>query len=262
MSYIVVAVATFFFSALTLFSGFGLGTLLLPVFAFFFPVEVAVAATAVVHMANNLLKFQLFYGKSDWAIARRFGMPAVVTAFVGALLLGYLSGIEPLGVYSVGTKEAVVTPVKLVIAIVIFAFALVELLPRFSKLKFDSKYMPIGGALSGFFGGLSGHQGAFRSAFLAKSGLTPEAFIGTSTVIAVMVDLARLLVYGVTFFTGQVTLVGGFGGWSLVITAILAAFAGVLVGKRFIKKVTIRSIQILAGSLMVLVAFGLGSGLI
>jgi hypothetical protein len=34
-------------SGLTLFPGFGLGTLLMPAFALFFPIEVAVAATAI-----------------------------------------------------------------------------------------------------------------------------------------------------------------------------------------------------------------------
>ena len=51
---VVLGLTAFGVSLLTLFSGFGLGTLLMPVFALFFPVEVAVASTAVVHAANNL----------------------------------------------------------------------------------------------------------------------------------------------------------------------------------------------------------------
>ena len=31
-----------------------------------------------------------------------------------------------------------------------------------SWLEFDRRYLPLGGLLSGFFGGLSGHQGALR----------------------------------------------------------------------------------------------------
>ena len=62
------------------------------------------------------------------------------------------------------------------------------------------KYIPLGGALSGFFGGLSGQQGALRSAFLIRTGLNKETFIGTSVVSAVVVDVSRLIVYGVTFF--------------------------------------------------------------
>ena len=56
MEYLVIAVAALVVSMMTFFSGFGLGTLLLPVFALFFPVEIAVATTALVHLANNLFK--------------------------------------------------------------------------------------------------------------------------------------------------------------------------------------------------------------
>jgi uncharacterized protein len=52
------------------------------------------------------------------------------------------------------------------------------------------------GAVSGFFGGLSGHQGAFRSLFLLKADLDRERFIATGVMPAVMVDMSRLLMYG------------------------------------------------------------------
>ena len=47
MDYVIVCSSALVIALLTLFSGFGLGTLLMPAFALFFPVEVAVAATAV-----------------------------------------------------------------------------------------------------------------------------------------------------------------------------------------------------------------------
>ena len=59
LPFLVVGLCAFLVSGLTLFSGFGLGTLLMPVFALFFPVPVAVASTALVHVANNLFKLGL-----------------------------------------------------------------------------------------------------------------------------------------------------------------------------------------------------------
>jgi uncharacterized membrane protein YfcA len=56
-------------SLLTLISGFGLGTLLLPVFALFFPLELAVGMTAVVHLLNNLFKFGLLWRAVDRQVA-------------------------------------------------------------------------------------------------------------------------------------------------------------------------------------------------
>ena len=46
---VVVSLIAALASSLTFFSGFGLGTLLLPAFALFYPIELAVASTAVVH---------------------------------------------------------------------------------------------------------------------------------------------------------------------------------------------------------------------
>lgn len=46
MEYFVICVTALLASAVTLFSGFGLGTVLMPVFALFVPAPVAVAATA------------------------------------------------------------------------------------------------------------------------------------------------------------------------------------------------------------------------
>ncbi len=67
-------------SGLTFFSGFGIGTILMPVFALCFPVPLAVAATAVVHVANNLFKFGMMAAHADWRVVARFGIPAASPA--------------------------------------------------------------------------------------------------------------------------------------------------------------------------------------
>jgi len=59
VQYVVLCLAALAVSGLTLFSGFGLGTLLMPVFAIFFPIEIAIAMTAIVHLANNIFKLAL-----------------------------------------------------------------------------------------------------------------------------------------------------------------------------------------------------------
>ena len=68
-------------------------------------------------------------------------------------------------------------------------FGLGELLPRAQGLSFSPRYLPLGGALSGFFGGLSGMQGALRSAFLVRANLSKEAFIATGVVVAALIDV-------------------------------------------------------------------------
>jgi hypothetical protein len=62
MEYPNICLAALISSGLSLFSGFGLGTLLMFVFAVFFPVEIAIALTAIVHYLNNLFKLPLLRG--------------------------------------------------------------------------------------------------------------------------------------------------------------------------------------------------------
>ncbi|MFO8084550.1 MAG: sulfite exporter TauE/SafE family protein [Desulfobacterales bacterium] len=262
MEFIIVTFAAFFVSALTLFSGFGLGTLLMPVFALFFPVEVAVAATAVVHGANNIFKIGMVGKHADKAMVLRFGIPAIFAAFAGAVALGYVSHFEEIARYSLGSRTAVITPIKLIMGVMIFVFSMFELLPSLRELKIDRKHLLAGGILSGFFGGFSGHQGALRSAFLAKVGISTEAFVGTNAFIGFMVDMARIVTYAIMFLLAKTTGMISPDQWLLIITGVLAAFTGVIIGKRFIHKITMKTVQTLTGVLLLGIALSLAAGLI
>jgi len=256
--FFIVGITAFLAAGLTMYSGFGLGTLMLPVFALFFPTEVAVVATALVHGANNVFKVSLLGRNADREVVLKFGLPAIAAAILGALALGWVAQSDSSMSVVVNDKTAAeITPVKLVVGLLMIGFALFELLPRFRNLAFDRRYLPLGGILSGFFGGLSGHQGALRSAFLAKAGLTTERFVGSNAVIGFMVDLTRISVY-VALFTVAGGEPGDFGGWPLVITGAISAFCGIMLGKRFLKKVTMTSVQTLVGVLL----FGVGLALV
>ncbi len=255
VEYLIIGGSAFLAAALTFFSGFGLGTLLMPVVTIFFPVEVAVAVTALVHLANNGFKLVLMGRHASRDVALRFGLPALLSAFAGAWLLQSLSATEPLVSYSLLGQALTVMPVKLAVGVLIAVFVLVELSPRVKDMAFPRSWQPVGGVISGFLGGFSGHQGALRSMFLIKAGLGRDAFIGTGVVIAVMVDLARLGVYGAggTFTRSGIET-------PLVVTAALAAFAGSWLCKRFLHKVTFEGVQKLVAALLLLVAAGLITG--
>ena len=85
MEYIAIPVAAFIASVLSFYSGFGLGTLLMPVLALFFPLPVAIAATAVVHGSNNLFKILMVGLKADRELVLKFGLPAIAAAFAGGM---------------------------------------------------------------------------------------------------------------------------------------------------------------------------------
>lgn len=263
MDYLVLCLTALLASGLTLFSGFGLGTLLLPALALFFPLPVAVAATALVHLANNLFKLALLGRGAVWPVVLRFALPAAAAAFAGAWLLSMLAGLPTLISYGLGAHTAQVTLVKLVIGLLILGFAWLELMPSLEdRLRPVARHLSLGGLLSGFFGGLSGHQGAFRSAFLLRAGLDKQAFVATGVVCAVVVDLARLVVYGQGFLWGHLDLLAQSGGLAKVGATCLAAFAGAYFGKRLLGKVTMASVRMIVAVMMGLVGLGLAAGLI
>jgi uncharacterized membrane protein YfcA len=260
--YLVVGLVAFGASLLTLFSGFGLGSLLVATLVVFFPVEVAISATAVVHLINNLLKVGIFHRRAVPRVILRFGVPAVLAAFLGALALASLSEGDALLTWQVDRRVAEITPLKLIMGTLIAGFALVDLNPRFKAGRMSDRWLPVGGALSGFFGGLSGHQGAFRAAFLSRLDFEPEAYVGTQAVLAVMVDVARLVVYGAALYAGHMTMVSGRHQWTVVGVAIVSAGTGVLIGWRFLHKTTFSSLRMVIGGLLLLVGMGLLVGLL
>ncbi|HOW63566.1 MAG TPA: sulfite exporter TauE/SafE family protein [Candidatus Contendobacter sp.] len=260
MDLIIIGLAAGVASALTLFSGFGLGTVLMPVFALFFPAPLAVAATAVVHFANNLFKFGLMFGQTDWRVVARFGVPAALAAFIGASLLTWFDRLPPWVEYQLAGAAHEITAVKAVIGLLIMIFAGLELSPRVQALAIPARYLPLGGALSGFFGGLSGNQGALRSAFLIRLGLSKDAFVATGVVSAVIVDASRLLVYGTGFLADYFT-----QSRELLLPVAVGAscaFAGAVLGKRLLQKVTLRTVQRIVAGMLLLVGAGLVTGLI
>jgi len=257
MEFLVICGTAFGASLLTFFTGFGLGTLLLPAFAAFFPAEVAVALTALVHLLNSLFKLVLVGRRANLLVAIRFGAPAMVAAFGGALVLGWLAGEGPLWTYAIAGRTREVMPVAFVIAVLMVLFAVLELSPRFKAVSLPVRYLPLGGLLTGFFGGLSGHQGALRSAFLIRVGLDKEAFVATGVVIAAVVDLTRLAVYTPLFFGADLARHA-----PLLAAAVLAAGTGALAGNRLLHTIGLRSIEVGVAALLVIVALGLGAGIL
>jgi len=257
VEYAVVCAVALIASALTFFSGFGLGTLLLPAFAAFFPAGLAVAMTAVVHLANNLFKLGLVGRDANRRVVARFGLAAIAASFLGAALLVRLTDLAPLAEWTLGARAMVVTPLKLVVGMLMAAFAIIEGLPHLERYALGPRYLPVGGALSGFFGGLSGHQGALRSAFLVRCGLDARGFVATGVAIACLVDVARLLIYA-----DRLDALRGARAAGPMLAATAAAFVGALAGRALLPKVSMRGIRATVSVLLLLLGVALGAGLL
>ncbi|MEN3942032.1 TSUP family transporter [Prosthecobacter sp. SYSU 5D2] len=130
------------------------------------------------------------------------------------------------------------------------------MIPAFERMALDVRYLPLGGFISGFFGGLSGNQDAFRSLFLLKAGLSKEKFIATGIVLAAVVDVARLPVYAGDFLRSERS-----ADWPLIGLVCLSAFLGAFLSARWLKKMEFGLMKKLVSALLLLVGAGLISGL-
>jgi len=199
----------------------------------YYPPELAIALTGFVHFVNSALKSAL-NRSVNWKIVLVFGLPSLLAAVIGSVFLTMLSN-KTLILFDL-TETLLTRPVsllKFIIGFFMMSFSILEL-----TLKGKSSALPLwlGGALSGFMGGLSGHQGALRSVFLMNRVGEVSAFVSTAAFIGMMTDVSRNSIYLVSLNWGTVDIP------QLVLTVIAAA-AGVLIGTRLLKKITFGFIQ-------------------
>jgi hemerythrin-like domain-containing protein len=86
LEYLIICLTSLIVSIIKLFSGFGLGTVLMPVFAIFFPLPIAIASTAVVHLLNNVFKAAIIGRLAKWEVVFKFGIPAAMASMLNISL--------------------------------------------------------------------------------------------------------------------------------------------------------------------------------
>lgn len=257
MDVLLVVITAFFASLLTFFSGFGLGTLLTPIFLFFIPLEWAITCTGVVHLFNSLFKLLLLKKYANKHIFVLFGIPAMIAAVVGSWFFIHLANTQALFSYSLLGKTFTVYFIKFILGLLLMLFTLMELLPFINKLQFGREKLFLGGVISGFLGGLSGLQGALRTAFLIKVARSKDEFVATAALIAVCVDSTRIFTYFTQLYRRE---------WSYYLPYMLfptmAAIVGSYVGNALFKKVTIRFVQVVVTIFLMIFSLMLAMGII
>jgi len=196
-------------------AGFGSSMLLIPVAVSFFDLKMAVFLVACFHLFNNLFKIRIFWRKIDFKTFLLFGIPSIVFAFVGARFITVI----PLD------------GVKTILGVFLIGYAFFTLLKPTFSMRENKANAFLGGGLSGFLAGLIGMGGAIRSSFLVAFNLPKEVYVGTSAMIAVVIDLTRIPTY---LFTRAVE-------WNpyfmLIPFLVLSAYLGVRVGKILLAKI-------------------------
>lgn len=160
-------------------SGFGSSILFVPLAAYFFDFNLVLGITAVFHVFSNLSKIYLFQKGMDKNILIKLGVPAVIFVILGALLTRYVPA----------ESAALMMNISLIL------LSLFLLITKNASMTPTNNNLIASGMLSGFLAGLIGTGGAIRGLALTAFNLEKNAFIATSAMIDLGVDMSRSVIY-------------------------------------------------------------------
>ena len=199
-------------------AGFGIGSLMTPLLAFVVGMKLAVAIVSIPHLVGTALRFWLLREPVDRRVLLRFGL----TSAAGGLLGAYLHSV----LHS--------PPLTIVLAVLLAFAGFSGLTGLADRMRFGPRTAFAAGAASGLLGGLVGNQGGIRAAAMLGLGVRKEAFVATSTAIALMVDAARMPVYAFTVGDAVVQ------QWRIVLLGTAAVVVGTVLGRRLLERLSER----------------------
>ena len=209
-------------------AGFGIGSLLTPVFGISVDTKIAVAAVSIPHVVGTAMRFWLLRGQVDRHLLVRFGLTSAVGGLTGALL--------QLRTSSLG--------LTMLFGGLLLFVAMSELTGLSKRMRFRGPAAWIAGALSGLLGGLVGNQGGIRSAAMLGVDVPRQAFVGTATAVALIVDGARLPVYLATAGRDLIMM------WPMIAAATVAVIAGTLFGHRLLIRIPEQRFRVVVALLL------------
>jgi uncharacterized membrane protein YfcA len=191
-------------------AGFGIGSLLTPLLATMVGARAAVALVSLPHAAATCLRAWRLRRDVDWPLFRRFGLASAVGGLAGALLFTRLGGAM----------------LQRILGALLLLTAVSVLTGWAERVRLPASLSWLLGVLSGFFGGVVGNQGGLRAGALLGLGLGPAAFVATSTMTGVIVDVARTPFYVMGEGASLMA------SWPIIATATAGAIVGTLIGER------------------------------
>ena len=195
--------------------GFGSSLFFVPIASYFLDFHSVLGITALFHVSSNLTKIFLFRKGFNLKLVLTIGIPAVVFVIVGSFISKFIE-----------TKF-----LEIFLSIFLITVSLSLLIFNKLALKTTLKNSIGGGILSGIIAGLLGTGGAIRGIVLAAFSLKTEAFIATSAIIDMGIDISRSVVY---FFNGFVHK----DDLYLIPILLVVSIIGTLIGKKILTRVS------------------------
>ena len=212
-------------------TGFGTSTVMIPIMTLFVPLPVALLFVGIIHLCGDVWKVLLFKRGFDWKLVLGFGLAGIGASFLGASL----------------SLQAHDLPLKRILGAFLIAYVVFLFLKRQWALPKSQGTAVCGGILSGLSAGFFGVGGAVRGAFLTAFDLPKEVYIFTSGLIALFIDITRVLRYrwGGTHLEPTLTYA--------LLACIPISFVGAYLAKRFLDKLPQRFFRIFVGVFLALV---------
>ena len=226
---LLVVFAGLFGGAVASIAGFGIGSLLTPAIALATGTKLAVAIVSVPHAIGTAIRFWRFRRDIDWRIVRSFGVTSAAGGLTGALLNTW------------ATSRAL----ELVFGSLLVLAGVSQVTGLAKRWRLRGTLAWLGGALSGFFGGLVGNQGGIRTAAMLGFEVDKRQFVATTTAVALLIDLARVPVYLVVEAEALARM------WRILIFATIGVVAGTFFGEKLLARVPEQKFRVIVGVLLV-----------
>lgn len=231
MEIVILVLFTFIAATVGTTTSFGTATFMVPVLTFFYPLDVALLFTGIIHWFGNIWKMVFFHSGFRWKLILLFGLPGIVASYVGAMLVPDIS-------------ETIVLRLLGGFFIVYVIFLLTH---QTWKIRASTPNAMIGGMLSGVSAGLFGVGGAIRAAFLSAYHLEKAVFIFTAGVIGLFIDSGRIIEY----IRSDVTFTNPL--WLALAFCLPASLLGGYVGKRLTGRIPERKFRLVIGIVLLLI---------
>jgi uncharacterized protein len=227
---LVVLCAGLFGGAVASIAGFGIGSLLTPAIAATTGTKLAVALVSIPHAIGTSIRFWRFRRDVDWKVVRSFGITSAAGGLTGALLNTW------------ATSRAL----ELVFGCLLVLAGASQVTGFAKRWRLRGALAWLGGALSGFFGGLVGNQGGIRTAAMLGFEVDKRQFVATTTAVALIIDMARVPIYVATETTALTRM------WPTMGVATIGVVIGTLFGERLLARVPEQRFRMVVGILLLL----------
>ena len=201
--------------------------------------KLAVAAVSVPHAIGTSLRFWRFHREVDWTIVRTFGFTSAAGGLTGALL----------------TVWATSRALEIVFGSLLVLAGASQITGFAQRWRLRGTLAWLGGALSGFFGGLVGNQGGIRTAAMLGFDVDKRQFVATTTAVALLIDMARVPVYLVLEWAQLSRM------WPTIAVATAGVVGGTLFGETLLARVPQGRFRAVVGALLLMLGVSFLIGL-